>query len=502
MNPSGPFLSLKNVTVRYFDETLFSELNFSVQKGEHWALVGESNSGVSQLLQAISGKFNVLGGQLRHAYFEEFLKENKPEDPYFTYHQLLALVTQKHHFRNLSNTSSFYYQQRFNSHDAEDAPTVRSYLAGIVPALGNKGYWNEKQVISTFKLEYLLGEQLIKLSNGETKRLLLAAALLKNPKLLLLDHPLTGLDVKTRGEFNEIITQITRSGITLIMATSAHEIPDAITHVAVLEERKIRESFLKENYAPPQPRPATTFRPNLPELKALMKQFPAGSYKTLVGMKGVSVEYDQKQILDNVNWQIMQGERWALLGPNGAGKSTLLSLINGDNPQAYANDIVLFDRQRGSGESIWDIKKKTGFVSPELYQYFPSAFSCLEIVESGIYDTLGLLRKSNPQYAALSLRWMALLSIEMEAEKDFQLVPASIQRIVLLARALVKNPTLLILDEPCQGLDQQQQERFKQLIESICAISNTSLIYVTHYQHEIPSSINKVLKLEKGKVVE
>ena len=113
-----------------------------------------------------------------------------------------------------------------------------------------------------------------------------------------------------------------------------------------------------------------------------------------------------KKFLKNVDWQIKQGERWALLGPNGAGKSTLLSLINGDNPQAYANDIILFDRKRGTGESIWDIKSKTGFVSPELYQYFPTDNSCLQVIESGFYDTMGLFRPSDPKKSAIALRWM------------------------------------------------------------------------------------------------
>ena len=218
-------------------------------------------------------------------------------------------------------------------------------------------------------------------------------------------------------------------------------------------------------------------------------------------MKNIKVEYDGRKILDGINWHIAQGERWSLSGPNGAGKSTLLSLINGDNPQAYANDIIIFDRQRGTGESILDIKRQTGFVSPELYQYFPTDSSCMHVIESGFYDTIGLFRSTDPDKEAVCLRWMKLLHLDQYAHKLFSMVPSSAQRLCLLARALVKNPALLILDEPTQGLDASQQQFFTRLIDDICAISKVTVIYVTHYEHHIPKAVSKYLRLEKGRMV-
>ena len=147
-------------------------------------------------------------------------------------------------------------------------------------------------------------------------------------------------------------------------------------------------------------------------------------FENIVKMRDVHIQYGDKVILHAINWQVKPGERWALLGPNGAGKSTLLSLINGDNPQAYANDIVLFDRKRGTGESIWDIKSKIGFMSPELHQYFPTDNSCLQVIESGYYDTLGLFRQSNPARAAIALRWMKALEIEKYARGAFEKHPS------------------------------------------------------------------------------
>lgn len=497
-------LSLENITVRYLNQILFTNLSFQVNQGEHWALVGESGSGKSDLLQTIAGKNNVVNGSIHHQYYEAYLRQNQKPDAFFTYRNLLAEVSQKHNFKNLSNTSDFYYQQRYNSFDSEDAPTVASFLSATATSVLNttSPFWSYAKTIHTFKLGGLLDKQLIKLSNGETKRLLLAAALLKNPCLLLLDNPFTGLDVHTRTELNRIISDIASSGITILMATSPAEIPDVITHVAVLEQRNLVSTLPKSDFKPAQVRVSATAAPDEKELQAILALNAPARFDTIVGMEDVSIRYGDKQVLDKVNWRIGQGERWALLGHNGAGKTTLLSLINGDNPQSYANKITLFDCRRGSGESIWDIKKRIGFVSPELYQYFPYGSTCLEAVESGFYDTLGLFRQSEPENAGVALRWMKLLGIAQEAGNQLlRNVSASTQRLCLLARALVKNPPLLILDEPCQGLDQHQQQQFKQLLDAICAHSLTTLIYVTHYQDEMPACVTKVLRLEDGLVI-
>jgi molybdate transport system ATP-binding protein len=359
-------------------------------------------------------------------------------------------------------------------------------------------YWTFELTTERLKLLPLLDKQLIKLSNGETKRLLLAAALMRNPLLLLLDNPLTGLDVASRAEFNELIAEIASSGITIVMATAPEEIPDAITHVAVLQNGKMTEQVHRADF---KKNPAAQkVSVDIPELESLLSIGDMPAYEIIAGMENVTIKYDDKTILENVNWQILQGERWMLLGANGAGKSTLLSLINGDNPQAFANKIILFDQRKGSGESIWEIKKKIGFVSPELFQYFPMESSCIQVIESGFYDTLGLFRKSGEKKEALCLRWMRLLEIEQFAGTLFKNVSVSVQRLCLLARALVKNPPLLIFDEPCQGLDNEQQGRFRYLIDEICKRSKVSLIYVSHYEAEKPSCVTRVLKLKGGRV--
>ncbi|WP_114781410.1 ATP-binding cassette domain-containing protein [Botryobacter ruber] len=501
MPAQKPLLSLNNITVRYLTNTLFTDLTFRVNKGELWALVGESGSGKRDLLDTIAGKNNVTRGSVTHHYFQEYVQQLEKHNPLTTFLDLQATVPQKHDFTNLCNVQSFYYQQRYNSYDSEDALTVERHLATIKPAAGVPAFWTLEKVIARFNLTDLRHKHLIKLSNGETKRVLLAAALLKNPRLLLMDNPLMGLDVDARAAFNETLRQIAASGITVIMATSPKEVPDAITHVAVLKKGKLEKTEKREEYEPEQV--VFTPPPALPEaeLLDLLSYNPPAVYDSVVQMNNVSIKYGDKQVLDGVDWHIRQGERWALLGHNGAGKTTLLSLINGDNPQSYAKKIALFGRKRGSGESIWDIRRRIGFVSPELFQYFPKGSTCHEVVESGMYDTLGLFRQSEQANAAIALRWMRLLEIDQEAANSFQEVSASTQRRALLARALVKNPALLILDEPCQGLDLHEQLQFRQLLDAICAHSPTTLIYVTHYLEELPQSITNVLHLENGKVV-
>jgi molybdate transport system ATP-binding protein len=499
MNPV--LLSINHATVRYLNNTLFADLSFTVKQGENWSLIGESGSGKSALLQTIAGRFNITGGTADYFFFNEFIKLHPPADGHLTWHKLVALVEPKHHFKNLSNTSDFYYQQRYNSSDSEDALTVEQYLGAIVSVPDKPVYWSYEKITGLLKLGDLLQKQIIKLSNGETKRLMTAAALLKNPVLLLLDSPLTGLDVQTRAAYNTIIDEIIASGITVIMATSPYEIPAAITHVAILKSGTITQTMLRDEFKPELFLLDDKDEVDNNELKALLNEGTAKTpYHYIVKMNNVHIQYGDKVILDKINWQITPGERWALLGPNGAGKSTLLSLINGDNPQAYANDIVLFDKKRGTGESIWDIKSKIGFVSPELHQYFPTDNSCLQVIESGYYDTLGLFRQSSKSKADTALRWMKALEIDKYARVLLKNIPASAQRLCLLARALIKNPDLLIFDEPCQGLDAHQQHHFKTLVDTICSMSNVTLIYVTHYQKEIPDSVTKVLRLDKGLV--
>jgi molybdate transport system ATP-binding protein len=204
-------------------------------------------------------------------------------------------------------------------------------------------------------------------------------------------------------------------------------------------------------------------------------------------------------ILRGLNWTVRAGESWALLGPNGSGKTTLLSLILGDNPQVYRNDVTVFGQQRGGGESIWEIKRRIGWVSPELHLHFNDSADCFAVVASGFHDTIGLFEPPTARQRAAARAWLARFGLLEHARTPLFALSAGLQRMVLLARALVKEPALLILDEPCQGLDRAHRQILIGAVDELIRAGGVTAIYVTHRRDEIPPSIRKVLRLPKAR---
>ncbi|HKH63370.1 MAG TPA: ATP-binding cassette domain-containing protein [Flavitalea sp.] len=481
-------LKANEISVKLYGKNILSKISFTIHQGEQWAITGPSGSGKTTLLRALTGRQFFTGHLTIHGN-DSAVGQN------------LVFVEQQHYFRNLSNTNYFYYQQRFNSHDAEDAITVKEYLHA---ALSNSSVSanDKKKWFELFNIKELLPKRLIQLSNGENKAIQVVKALLQQPTFLLLDNPFTGLDVKRRGEFETLLNEVSLSGVHIIMVVSASYMPFFITNVLSLSAgngttRSINPQQWNEMHRTALD--AVSFDHNL--LNELTVNNTEDKFEFAVKMKNVNIQYDRK-ILNNITWEVRKGERWSLSGPNGSGKSTLLSLVNADNPQAYANDIWLFDRKRGTGESIWDIKKQTGFMSPELHVYFEKSNTCFEIVASGLFDTIGLFRQTSDEQSGLVRKWMRLLKIEKLTTKFLHQLSNSEQRLVLLARALVKNPPLLILDEPCQGLDEDQVMLFINIINEICLSANKTLIYVSHYKAEVPPCVTKFICLENGKIIE
>lgn len=373
------------------------------------------------------------------------------------------LVEQQHQFKNRSNLSEFYLQQRFNSSDCEDAYTVEEELKDL-----EIGEW-----VSLFELEGLLKRPMIQLSNGENKRLQIVKSLAYQPDWLILDNPYVGLDVKGREILTKGLRSLQAKGIHFILISSPGDVPDYINQIIELPASHAEVSKSE------------------PLLRNL------DSFVVAVKMEKVQINYGAKTILQDFSWEVNRGERWAIKGPNGAGKSTLISLITADNPQAYSQNITLFDRKRGSGESIWDIKKKIGYVSPELHLYFKEGGTCFSVVASGLFDTQGLFKRLSEEQKAQVTHWMQVMGIAHLAERSFRQISGGEQRMVLITRALVKNPELLILDEPCQGLDRIQTERLKTVLDYLAANSEMTLLYVSHYDRDVPSCVNQTLELKR-----
>lgn len=479
---------------------LNTTFNFKWTDGQIWLVLGNDDLAKKDFFDALSTKKIVQSGEIRYPFAQAYL-DATPVGEYRRAADLISYISFRHHFRNKSNTSQFYYQQRFNSFEIEDSVKVIDYLESLT--VNKTGQWTINRVIDRLQLNELIDKPMISLSNGETRRLMFAAALLKNPEIILVEHPFVGLDASTRVAFDALFTEIVESGIHLIISSHHLEIPSVVTDVIIFDKNampKQREiADLNIDLFSSQHSDQKQFTIN--HLRPLFTSNKSVKYNNIVLMNNVNVRYGTKQILKNVSWDVRQGERWNLRGPNGAGKSTLLSLINGDNPQAYANNIILFDRKRGSGESIWDIKKKIGYVSPEFFQFFPTQQTCFDIVCSGFFDTLGLFRKCSANQKEIVSQWLEATGLSGEENTRFDKLSVSQQRMCLITRALVKSPPLLILDEPCQGLNTEQKETIKGLVDQLCADSEITVIYVSHYPEDIPRCVNKSLSLENGRVV-
>jgi molybdate transport system ATP-binding protein len=203
--------------------------------------------------------------------------------------------------------------------------------------------------------------------------------------------------------------------------------------------------------------------------------------EVLIEMKDTTVQYHGHVVIDHLNWVMRRGENWAILGPNGSGKSTILKLILGDNLQGYANQVILFGRQKGTGETVWEIKKRIGAVSSELQIQYRKKMSAYDAIASGFYDSIGLYQYPTLEQKKIVDQWVQLLCIEDIARQSFHHLSYGQKRMILLARAMVKSPVLLIVDEPCHGLDIPNRKRILDLLERI-GHTKTHLLYVTNHK--------------------
>ena len=356
-------------------------------------------------------------------------------------------------------------------------------------------------LLNQLQINHRRNDSLLHLSSGEHKRFQLIKAFLQEADVFIFDSPFIGLDINSRKILRSIIDEKAKTS-TIIVIADVEDAPSCITHVAELENGKLKQFEEIKAFVTSHSLFTIHHSPLTIHYSLLTKAIPLQKnnveFDVAVKMENVSVAYGDKKILSNINWQINRGEKWLLKGVNGAGKSTLISLITGDHPQAYANKVFLFDKKRGSGESIWDIKKKIGFVSPELHWYYDKTISVYNTIASGFFDTVGVYKKLTEEQKNIVEEWLQFLNIKSKAQQQLYTISTSQQRLALLARALVKNPPLLILDEPCQGLDEQQVKDFVALVDDLCNQSNKTLIYVSHYENEIPKCIDKVMLLENN----
>jgi molybdate transport system ATP-binding protein len=473
----NPVVHIHHLNLKYQSKLVLSDLNWTINSGENWLLTGESGSGKSTLAKLIAEASD-------HSILLNFNPESKLSAK-------TLYVENWYQFKNIEGQSNFYYQQRYVSQQAKDIHTVYTEFKTYGEAY-HLDFTNLNPILSALGFSELLNATLIELSSGEHKKLQLVKALWLKPQLLILDEPYTGLDAASRQNLNRLLMELTLVGVQLILITNEEAIPTCINHFAMLKDGKIKINSARTiNFVAPKKQR---------KLPSFLLEPPKYTSQDLIKMKGVNISYGDKQILKNINWEVNAGEKWLLRGHNGSGKSTLLSLINGDHPQAYANNIYLFGNKRGSGESIWDIKKHIGLISPEFHWYFDSSATVWESIASGLNDSVGLFTTLVDGKKEMVDELISYFDLEEDKNELLKLLPLGKQRLVLLARTIIKNPELLVLDEPCQGLDSQQTQHFNELIDELCS-NGMTLIYVAHTEAQLPKSIRDCLTLYQGEVL-
>ncbi len=464
-------------------------VDFELLSDEHLAIVGRNGGGKSMFVDILTGRHPLL-----------------MEDPYYDFSpSTKALVSDNIKyitFRDCyggDNDNTYYLQQRWNHHDIDEStPTTgqlleESYLQTGSDTVERRAF--QKKIYDLFGMRRLLDKYIILLSSGELRKYQLTRALLSGPRILIMDNPFIGLDAETRQQLTRLFEELTgHFAIQLILVLAkTDDIPDFITHVVEVKEMAVCAKTTRQEYLSKRQKEALPAL-SLEKAKAIEElPYKAEEYHAteVVRLNDVSVRYGSRVILDHVNWTIRNGERWSLSGRNGSGKSTLLSLVCADNPQGYACDISLFGIPRGTGETIWDIKRHIGYVSPEMHRAYKKDLPAVRIVASGLKDSIGLYVNPTPAEYAQCRWWMDIFGLEGMYDRHFLSLSSGEQRLVLLARAFVKDPELLILDEPLHGLDDSNRHLVREIINTFARRRNKTIIMVTHYQEELPSCIDR-----------
>lgn len=438
------------------------------------AILGKNGSGKTTLGNIIAKGRYAYGNRL---VFNERISRIK-----------MLAFTDIHAFTGIDVQS---YSQRLEA-------TANDYVLTVGEIFNNKfdsTVW--KNYSEAFRLRDIENKKINYLSSGELRKLLIINALCDSPDLLILDNPYIGLDAKSRQDFDEAMILMRESGVSVVfLVCDPNDVPDYADSIIEIENCRIgrpvtgKDDILRLLKAKKESKEYNDM--------ALPEKSGARSYSgcdIVFSIADGHARYGDKTVFENFNWTVRRGECWSLKGPNGSGKSLLLSMICADNPQGYANDIILFDRRRGSGESIWEIKDAIGYVCPEMQLYFKSSESVREIIVQGMRNSLTRYRKSTQEERELAEQWMKILEISHLSGRKFSELSSGEQRMVLLAGALAKQPELLVLDEPLHGLDLNYKKLVRNVISGLVENNRTTLIFVSHYDTELPECIDHVKEM-------
>lgn len=510
-------LVLNKIAIREGGRVAFRRTCWTWHWGEQWAILGPNGSGKSLLARLLCGRVPPARGEFRLRIDPDTAARMPEADP-----ERSVVLLSPHVQRELAIQESSFYQARWHSGISEGRRTVTRFLSqssvedinpfeiGASMSDTRRFRSNRRRFIRQLGIGYLLPRKLVSLSNGEQRRVLLAHTLLRSPRMLILDDPFGGLDEATRARLKVVIDRLMRDGLPVLLITNRpEELPRRTTHLLLVQDHGVvaqgsRTAMLKHPLARQLARLSRQRADSSPVLRPFNRtsdvRAPRIAASLLVELNRVTVRLGGKRILDDITWTMRRGEHWALLGPNGSGKTTLLSLLQGDNPQAYSVDLRLFGVRPHSTRSLWQMRQRIGWASPELHLHYPPGWSCLDVVCSGFHHSIGLYQPCTTRQRSHARRWLRELGLADHADQAFGELSAGEQRLVLLARAVVKKPALLILDEPGQGLDAAHRRMLLAETDRVVERTGASLIFVTHHPKEMPACISHVLKLEAGRI--
>ncbi len=517
MTTKRSFLTVDHITCRLHDRLMFQNSSWRIHSDEHWAILGPNGAGKSTFVRALWGGVPLRSGKI----LPHFL-DSKTEGRSVSQRDAIGYVSFEMHQR-LMEHEEMQEDLRAFANKTDEITTARDVIfSGI---LANRPLTSEdearcEEIADLLDIRPFLRQAIISLSTGEMRRTLIARALIKAPKLLILDEPFDGLDEAARQSLSESINHLMTSSVRVILVVHRlEEIVPHITHVLFIKEGQLFMQGPKEYLLTSEnisqlygcqlrlERDNGRYSVSFGKEEAEPIETATGSQEkqknepgVLIEMKDTTVQYQGHVVLDRFNWVMRQGENWAILGPNGSGKSTILKLILGDNLQGYANQVILFGRQKGTGESVWEIKKRIGAVSSELQVQYRKKMNAYDVIASGFYDSIGLYQFPTPDQKKIVDQWIQLLCIEDIAYQLFHQLSYGQKRMILLARSMVKSPDLLIVDEPCHGLDIPNRKRILDILERI-GRTETNLLYVTNHKEEVLNCVTHVMRIQKGKVL-
>lgn len=485
--PATSLLEIQQAVCRIEPRQVLRIDSLRLRTGEHWCVYGGNGAGKTLLTRLLLGQLHSRSGVRNVA-------------PGFDPRTQTALVSFEEQQR-LWAFDERHDISEFSDEVKDSGTTVRRLVLGDTEAASD-GLPVYRQLLADLRLTDLEARGIRYLSSGQLRRAMLARALLGTRdgrfRLVVLDEPLESIDRDSRQLIEQLLrTWMDHSTCTLQLCRRAGDILPGITHLAVMDRLQLVAHGPREQVQnDPQYRMLTTPRilapANLPRSGA-RATFPPDS-PPLIELREVTAAYGEQPVLNRVSWTMQPGHHTLIEGPNGCGKSTLLSLIDGDNHKAYGQPVYLFGRRRGSGETVWDIKAKFGVVSNELQNRYIRGWKVLDVVVSGFYDSVGLYDDGGDSQAVAARAWLTAIGIEALAGSFYHAISFGQQRLVLLARAMVKNPAVLILDEPCVGLDDFFRTAILGLVDEIARQTDTRIIFVSHTVGEEPACINQRLR--------